>query len=417
MKLTHFGIDTSRHQLVVDVSFYQMDLKNVVESARKSDPELFVDDGDLLPSWSKFAKSPVKAKGFWIRMLKAVFDGQHGHDEVSFDLQRRVEKDSGVYMMFMPGNMKLVNLREAAVLAEGALTNFAIVVLSSINGVTNYTAQKKAKDAIELARKAGKKVLILSTCLAQRSFSVGEISAVFLAYDNGETGATIQKISRGLTPDQVGKVGRIVSLSFDPRRDDKLDSLILQTAVNYQKSHKLPSVKDALTLVLKTVDIFNCTNTHPYAVKIEVSTYLEEVVNQERISRVVGKMAYVEKLSESLRECLLNSNFSRYIPKTEEVAQKGKAGPKVKKGGPKQAKIRKTEDVSIREKIIALCENLDVVVLGCNSKNMAEALVAMKNSKELQESFQEEAGMPYQAMKELVDSGAINLSIIELVKY
>lgn len=415
MKLTHFGIDTSRHALVVDVAFYQMDLKNVVESARKSDVELFVDDGAFLPSWSKFAKSPVKAKGFWTRMLRAVFDAQHGHDEVSFDLQRGVEKDSGVYMMFMSGNMKLVNLKEAATLAEAALPGYVIVVLSSINGVTNFTAQKKAKEAIEVAKKSGKKVLILATCLAQRSFSVGEISAVFLAYDNGETGATIQKISRGLTPDKIGKVGRIVSLSFDPRRDDKLDSLILQTAVNYQKSHGLPSVKDALTLVLKTVDIFSCTENG--AVKIEVSTYLEEVVNQERISRVVGKMAYVEKLSESLRECLLHSNFSRYVPQTEEVAQKGKAGPKVKRGGPKQQKQRKTEDVSIREKIIALCENLDVVVLGSNAKNMTEALVKMKDNTELQESFQDEAGMPYQALKELVESGAINLSLIELVKY
>jgi len=416
MKLTHFEIDPSRHALVVDVEFYQMNLKNVVDGARKNDPELFSDEGIYLPAWSKFAKSPIKAKGFWTYMLQSVFDGKHGYDELNFDFQRNSVNDSGVYMMFMPGNMKIVCLREAALLAESALQNFSVVVLSSINGVTNASAQSDTKDAIELARRNGKKVLILSTCLAQRSFSVGEISGVFLAYDNGEAGATIQKISRGLTPSVVGKIGRIVSLSFDPHRDDKLDSLILQTAVNYQKSHDIASIKEALALVLKTVDIFSCQAGG--AVKIDVSTYLEEIVNQARISRVVGRISYVDKLSESLRQALLNSNFSHYVPATDEVAQKGKAiAKKLKKGTPKQQKQRKTEDQELREKIVALCENLDVVVYGTNSNNMAEAIKVLKVSKELQVSFQDEAGMPYTALKELIDSGAINLSIIELVKY
>ena len=416
MKLTHFEIDSSRHALVVDVEFYQMNLKNVVEGARKNDPELFSDDGIYLPAWSKFAKSPIKAKGFWTYMLQSVFDGKHGYDELNFDFQRNSVNDSGVYMMFMPGNMKLVCLEEAANLAEAALQNFSVVVLSSTNGVTNASAQSDAKDAIELARRNGKKVLILSTCLAQRSFSVGEISGVFLAYDNGEAGATIQKISRGLTPNQIGKIGRVVSLSFDPRKDDKLDSLILQTAVNYQKSHNIASIKEALALVLKTVDIFSCQAGG--AVKIDVSTYLEEIVNQQRISRVVGRMAQVDKLNENLRKALLNNNFTRYVPATEEVAQKGKAlAKKLKKGTPAQQKQRKTEDQELREKIIALCDNLDIVVFGTNSDNMMQAIEVLKINKELQVSFQDEVGMPYTALKELVDSGAINMSLVELVKY
>jgi hypothetical protein len=414
MKLKHFGINIARHSLVVDVAFYQMDLKNVVESARKVDPDLFVDDGQFLPSWSKFSKNPIKAKGFFLRMLQSLFNGSHGHDEINFDYQRKTASDSGVYMMFLPANMKLVNLKEAANIAVGALHNFEVITLSSINGITNFSSQKKAKDGIELARKQGKKVLILATCLAQRSFSVGEISAVFLAYDNGEAGSTIQKISRGLTPNEIGKIGRIVSLSFDPRRDDKLDSLIIQTAVNYQKSHKLASVKEAIALVFKTVDIFNCTDNG--AIKISTDKYLEEIVNQERISRVVGKMANVDKISDNLRECLLNSNFSRFIPETNEVTQKGKIGPKVKNDAAKQSKQRKTEDSIIREKIIAICENRDVVILGSNSNNLSEAIEVLRVNNELQTDFEEESGIPYKAFVQLVDSGAINKNLLDLVK-
>lgn len=416
MKLKYFEIDTSRHKLVVDVSFYQMGLKNVVETARKANPDLFNDDGQFLPSWSKFSKSPIKAKGFWTHVLQSVFNGKHGHDEINFDLQRGIQNDSGVYMMFLPANMKLVNLKDASAIASEALPSYVIVTLSSVNGVCSYNAQKKAKEQIELARKNGKKVLILATCLAQRSFSVGEISAVFLAYDNGEAGATIQKISRGLTPDQIGKIGRIVSLSFDPRRDDKLDSLILQTAINYHKSNKLESVKDALALVLKTVDIFNCTENG--AIKINVDEYLNEVVNRERISRVVGKMANIDKISYNLRECLLNSNFSNYVPQTADVAEKGKAmAKKLKNGGNRKEKQRKSEETLLREKIIALCENLDVVVLGTNSKNMSQAISTFKINQELQEAFEQESGIPYQALNELIQSGAINLNLVELVKY
>lgn len=416
MNLKHFAINKSRHQLVVDVAFYQMNLQYVVESARKADPELFVDDGQFLPSWSKFAKNPIKAKGFFVRMLQATFNGSHGHGELNFDLQRNTAEDSGVYMMFLPASMKVEKeLKDAAEMARAALPNFKIVPLSGSYGVTNATAQSEAKNEIELARKNGKKVLILATCLAQRSFSVGEISAVFLAYDNGDAGATIQKISRGLTPSEIGKVGRIVSLSFDPRRDDKLDSLILQTAINYHKSHNLPSVKDALALVLKTVDIFNCTENG--AIEIKVDKYLEEVVNQERISRVVGKMASIDNIDDTLRECILTSDFTRYIPKTDEITQKGKIGPKLNKKGDRRQKNGKSEDAILREKIIAICENLDVAVLGTNSKNMTEAIEVLQRDSGFQETFEQEFGMPYTALKQLVDSGAINKNLLDLVKY
>ena len=323
-------------------------------------------------------------------------------------------------MMFLPSNMRCRKsdnkLAEAVLIVENALgPKWVVIALANSFGAKNKTAQLKVKNAVELARKAGKRVLILSTMLAQRSFSVGEIEAVFLAYDNGEAGATIQKISRGLTPHEIGKLGRIVSLSFDPRRDDKLDSLILQTAVNYKKSHNAPSVKIALEMVLKTVDIFNCTENG--SVKIKVDDYLNEIVNQARISRVVGRMAYVDRIGDHLRECLLSSNFTRFTPETD-VTQMGKAmAKKAKRMTPKEKAKKRTEDSELREKIIALCENLDVVVLGSNATNMAEALAIMGKSKSLQTDFENESGIPYSALVELIESGAINLNLIELVQY
>ncbi len=63
--LKHFKVDVSRHQLVVDVEFYQMNLASVVEIARTAEPDAFVEDGVFLPSWTKFAANPVRAAVPW----------------------------------------------------------------------------------------------------------------------------------------------------------------------------------------------------------------------------------------------------------------------------------------------------------------------------------------------------------------
>lgn len=57
--LKYFSVDVGRHQLYVDVEFYQMNLASVVEIARTAEPDAFIEDGVFLPSWSKFAAQPV----------------------------------------------------------------------------------------------------------------------------------------------------------------------------------------------------------------------------------------------------------------------------------------------------------------------------------------------------------------------
>ena len=61
-KISHFAVDVSRHALVVDVKFYQMGLKNVVESARAKNPDLFVDDGQFAPASTEFLTTTLRKK-------------------------------------------------------------------------------------------------------------------------------------------------------------------------------------------------------------------------------------------------------------------------------------------------------------------------------------------------------------------
>lgn len=208
--LKHFAVDASRHQLYVDVEFYQMNLASVVEIARTAEPDAFVEDGIFLPSWSKFAANPVKAKGFFTNMLQAVFEGKGGDDSLNVDLQtgRRAREGTKVAMMFLPGSTTNANLQEIIPIAEQALKGFDIVAVYG-EEMSNATAEKRVKERIEIAEKNNQHVLIISAGMAQRSFSIPQITELYLAYDTGDNGATIQKMSRALTPNRAGKVGRV----------------------------------------------------------------------------------------------------------------------------------------------------------------------------------------------------------------
>jgi hypothetical protein len=416
--LKHFSVDVARHELVVDIEFYQMDLKSAVEFARQVDPDAFLDDGIYLPSWSKFAAYPVKAKGFWSRMLQAVFLGQHGWDELNVDLQteRSVAKEGQrVAMMFLSGSMRNENLEEAVALAQQALPGFLVVAVYG-DEMTNRTAEGEVKEAIERAKKLGQDVLLLSAGMAQRSFSVGSITELYLAYDTGDNGATIQKISRALTPDQAGKIGRIVSLSFDPNRDDKFDALLIETALNYKRTHNLKSAKEALRDVIRTVDIFRCTADG--SIKLEGDDYLEHAIERKSVSRIVGKVADIGQLSVAELTALAEGNADAFRAAKEETAQRGKTKLSSNRaGGTKNTSDEMASAKLIaraREVITTVVENMDIIVYGAGTNILSDAFNTIKVNPEKRQAVEEEFGLDFDLIQELFHRGVINTDLVEL---
>lgn len=405
-KLKHFKHNPNRDELVVDVEFYQMDLIDVVNSASKQ----WMED-DTLPSWSKFAANPVKAKGFFVRMLEAMFLGKHSLDGVNVDYQANTA-DQKVAMMFLPGSMRNENLEVAVQIAEQALPGYEVVALSGYNKTTNRTAERKVRDAIERADRTGKSVLILSTNMAQRSFSVPQITDLFLAYDGGDYAATIQKMSRALTPYNKGKVGRVWSLSFDPNRDDKFDSILIETARNYQKTRGISSLKDAMREVLKTIDIFSCTDDG--SVAIDIDEYLKAAHDRKSISRVIGKVADITKLDDDEIEALAKGNGEYFKAARQKAAKKGRIRELKKKAGKKG---KKKEDLikKARETIVMIVENIDIIVYGTGCKRLDDAFAMIEKSLEKQLVVEQEFGVPYDLIAHLFESGVINEGFVELL--
>lgn len=417
MPLQFFQVDHSRNDLVVDVEFYQMNLASVVEIARSADPEIFMEDGIFLPSWSKFAANPVKAKGFFTNMLQAIFEGKGGDDSLNVDYQtgRKSKEGIKVAMMFLPGSTTNVNLLEILPIAEQALRGFKIVLVSGADAMTNATAEREVKEAIEVAEKLNQHVLILSAGMAQRSFSIPQITELYLAYDTGDNGATIQKMSRTLTPHKVGKVGRVISLSFDPNRDDKFDSMLIETAQNYKANKGIPDLKMALRDVLRTVDIFRCQAEG--SIKIEVDTYLEEALGRNSVDRVVGKVAKLHDLDPGMIRAIAMGKADVFRAAKVEAAQKGKTRevPKIKKNRGKNNVDISLKDIErAREVIVTIAQNIDIIrFYGGNSLDEAFEIMD-KEGKSIQDDVTEQFGVDYELVKELIQDNVINRDLLDL---
>ena len=414
--LQHFKVDPTRHDLVVDVEFYQMNLASVVEIARTAEPDAFIQDGIFLPSWSKFAAQPVKAKGFFTNMLQAVFEGKGGDDSLNVDYQteRKAKEGSKVAMMFLPGSTTNDNLLEIKPIAEQALRGFNIVLVSGAEDMSNATAERDVKEAIERAEKNNQHVLILSAGMAQRSFSIPQITELYLAYDTGDNGATIQKMSRTLTPHKAGKVGRIVSLSFDPNRDDKFDSMIIETAQNYKKNHNIADLKQAMRDVLRTVDIFKCQQDG--SVKIEVDEYLEEALARKSIDRVIGKIAPINNLTAEEVQALASGKVDVFRSARQTAASRGKTHLNVvkKNKGANRIDANENDLKKAREMIVTISQNIDIIRYYGGS-TIEEAFALMdEDGASIQNDVTEQFGVDYNLVKELVLTNFINRDLLDL---
>ena len=415
--LKNFKVDTARHSLVVGVEFYQMGMARAVELARKTDPELFVDGDDRLPSWSKFAKDPIKAKGFWVCMLEAVFLGKHSMNELNVDLQTRNAK-SKVAMMFLPGSIrrskKVDHLVEVVDITKQVLKGWHVIPVYGVE-TNNRKAEKHVLEEIENAEKRGENVLIISAGMAQRSFSIGAITELYLCYDEGDAGATTQKISRALTPSEAGKVGRIFSLSFDPNRDDKFDTMMLAAAQNYAKRKGIEEAA-ALRVIIDTIDIFSCSVDGK--VHIDPDAYLMQLLERKSISRITGRQADIAELGYDEMMALAEGNADYSRAGKADVAASGKTSETVtKKKGQKKAKVDreqlKLED-KVRKVLTTIVEHLPYIAHMTGVFTVVGSLRRSEEVADYREYVIEQFGVAPLTIVDLFERGVIPLGLASL---
>lgn len=416
--LRKFKVSSSRDLLAPDFECYQMDLSGPVNDAIEAG-EISDEEFKFLPSWTKFGANPLKAKGFFTRMLEAVFLGQGGHDELNVDYQVEEIPNQRVAMMFI-STKNNVSLNTTAKIAQQTLPGFEVIAL---NGSAYYNgtkiSNKNAEGAVKDIVAKGRPVLILSRDMASRSFSIPEITELYLAYDRGSEGTTIQKMSRTLTPGDKNKIGRIFSLSFDPNRDDKFDAMIVETALNYKKRHDSKSLQESMREVLKTIDIFRCSPDG--AVKINIDTYLDAALERKGISRVLGKKADITLLSPEDISALANGNSDYFRNQKQDKTQTGDTKDSEGNSGSDSDSDSdpnfkpETELAKAREVIVTILENIDIIILGTNNTILVEAMSTIKEDEEMSNCIQEEFGVTPETIGYLFEKGIIKQDWVELL--
>lgn len=412
-KLTHFKINKNRDLLVPGFSGYQMDLSGPVEAAIEAGE---VDEEfKLLPSWTKFAAHPHKSKGFFIRVLQSLFLGRGGNDELNVDLQtEKYTSEPRVAMMFVPANTRSEMMDVIGSICREALGGYNVIVLNGkqkYNGtrITNRNAEQIVREIVA----EGKPTLIVAAQMAQRSFSIPEITELYLAYDQGDNGATIQKMSRTLTPGEIDKVGKIFSLSFDPNRDDKFDSMIVETALNYKSRSKVKSLRDSMREVLSTIDIFSCTPQR--AIKIDIDTYLESALARKGISRVLGKIINLSDLPVDTVAALAAGNSDYFKAAKKNTVEKGKTKEANHRGEPKELSPKeKCLIAKARETIVTIVENIDIIMLSSDSKYIMPAIKRLDNKSD-REWVLENYGVDLDVIIFLFENDIIKQDWIELL--
>jgi hypothetical protein len=320
-----------------------------------------------------------------------------------------------VAMMFFPDNTKVDNLDELGKITQNVLSGWSIVVLSGNTVINGGHCETKVDDIIN---STNNNVLIISAKMAQRSFSEELIDELYLAYDKGQDGATIQKMSRALTSNSPNKVARIFSLSFDPNRDDKLDTMVFQAALNQVEKKGKSDIREELKRVYNSIDIFSC-GPEGIAKKLNVDEYVKQALEKTGISRVMGKKSDLTLLTKTQIQALITGNRDFLRNEMQELADMGKTKDSKPKNitSPKIEKPSDSEIEKVREVVITIIENSDVIMLAAKNKgakNIIEALQVFENNK-WTSIIEEEFGVKYDVVKYLFIMGVIKQEWVNLL--
>ena len=363
-KLRFFRKDANLHNDIVDVEYYQMPLQKCLDYAKKMHPCTFTNQAENA-SWAKFAQNPAKAKGFFTCMLQGLFLGQHNLHCLNVDLQLGYEPEGRAVMIWLSHGTRIKNLNMTVRMAKDALPSSWDVRVMHGKNMTGREAEKIVREWTKRAKRNERNILIICSILGMRSFSVSEISEIYLAYDEGTMAATLQRLARALTPDPNNpeKIAKVISLSFDPNRDEKFDDMILDSAARMKIRKNIPTMTQAVKQVLRTNAFFLCTDDGP--ARLEADDYLKQAMDYRGLGRVTAAVAaaHVIKWPQSLLQAFADVQSSSSTKKQATTERGNTFAPGKKKQRSTKASTRKQQSITKRAlaTLRQMIDNLDKI--------------------------------------------------------
>ena len=338
---------------LVKMEFYRSDWSAFVKFLAGNNP-------DFNPAFSKCSEDVNKNFAFWTGLYQGLLGVSSNMDLNEYSLSNFLSGNAESVLQFL--NINNTQLKHLEKIARSVLGQFYDVYAVCGEDTSGKDAEQLVKDKIIKAKQNGKKVWILASQMCQRSFSVADINVVILSYDNGDLGATTQKISRAATNGNYDKTAYIISLSIDGNRDDKIAPMIMDTAEQVAK-HEGISVPEALHIVMKTSPIFQL-NEDGYRVELLPDEYAKELFSTSKgIRLAVNREAVcISDLNNEAFAILSNLNVSSSKIKQLLDFPKGKT---FKPGQKKHRLTKKQRDdlnSHAHKKLVNIVDNLNVTM-------------------------------------------------------
>lgn len=400
------------------VIFYEMDLSSLA-----SKQEEMVTDTDLNASFTKActlntSKDGLRSPGFWEGFYTTMVGNHLDLNMEGFALSNSVGSTNCI-MQFLPGSCTKVAAALIATIARAHIGKLYDVVLLNGDFTTNQEAEGMALDSIFAAEQEGRKVWFISQAMGSRSFSVPEIDAVLLTFDGGDLHAIKQKLSRALTKGSPDKIGKIVSCSIDPNREDKVAKIILEAAVKASEEGD-ETLRDSLSRAYGTFPLFS-VDSDGCQIKLTEDEYIERAMSLDSsISMSVNRSKLCTLDEESARsladQCLQIYSAERRRLGVKEAIQKGKRfiSEETKPTGGK----KKLDPWNIlAQQLDHFVHNLEYIsyFVDEDRPQLSEILeVAESNESNLQ-YFIEFAGMTPSTIQSCISSGLLRTSQVDSV--
>lgn len=406
------GVASPLQSLLAQVKLYEFDLSQYasrqIELASDETFASFTKACDL-----NAQKNGLRSPGFWVGFYDSLIGLNFELEGVA--LSNSVGGTRSV-MQFLPASCTKVSSSMVAEIAAARLSKLYDVVVVNGDHTTNENAERMVKDAVTVAEANGRNVWVISQGMASRSFSVPQIDTVLLTYDCGSMGATQQKLSRALTAGSEHKIGKIVSISVDPNREDKIAGVILDAAGKFADEQKI-DLKEALRRAYATFPLFTLDETGN-SVPLREDLYLERAMKLDAARSLVMNRSRLFTTDSDLaiglvREFLSQKKFINRVGVKEAYAQRGQRfiDPRL----PADREPSTPDEYAralklLLEQIAAFSQSLDYLIyfVDDDQPQISDILVSAEGDSESFEDFVEITGMTPNTVRTLIDERLID---------
>lgn len=394
---------------IVKRKFYMLEVDSL-----KKDVEQF--DETVQPSWTKIWGKPNGNKSFVSKLFLSLTGEESLRPEIN--LSNLTGESIDCFMLLVSANKR--EMSQIKDIAERALPNWHVKILNG-DYTSNKQAQYETAKEINEARIAGKAgVIVIANQMGSRSYSIPEIQATVIAYDRGSVDATVQKVSRCLTPGktysgEAKEYGHILDLSFDPNRSENVERLLVDEIIQVSKSENL-DFPSATTFVLSSIDCFRVR--YGTAVEVDEAAMFDILGDNENLLRVADVTVDVNAALDIIDDLANVKAAGRQDKKTREAVNGAKN--KIREG--EQADCKPTdEEKRALEKIIndavrALnMSATSVFNLAGVGSTYRECIDAISHDADDSNEFKELFGVSTDVVKIILDRELLNEPVLDVI--